>query len=83
MPSASPVRVTGEVQVVQAPPSKRHSTTAPASSTVKVTVPVVSWVRAAGWPVIVTTGACASMLHVRLTSGPALPAASVARTRKV
>ena len=83
VPSASPLRVVGDVHVDQGPPSSRHSTVASASSTVKLTVPLVCCVGVVGRPVMVTTGATPSTSHVRITSGPTLPAASVARTQKV
>ena len=81
VPSARPVRLTGDVHGAKAPPSTLQVTVASASSTVKSRRAVRAVVTAAGPLVMTTTGGVASTKKAR-PSPPRLPAGSVARTEK-
>jgi hypothetical protein len=70
----------GDEQGDQSSASRRHSTSAAASSTMNVTVAAVCFVSDDGDPVIVTTGAVSSTVHDRLATGPSFPAWSTANT---
>ena len=80
-PGSSP-RVTGEVQAVNGPPSRRHSVVAVESSTVQVILPSVAdgARRTVGDGDV---GAVVSTVTTRLAVGPVLPASLVARTWSV
>ena len=76
--------VSGLEQVVQLPPSMRHSKVEPGSVELKVKVGVVLFDGSAGAESIVVLGAVRSIVQVKLAGVPSvLPAGSVARTSKV
>jgi hypothetical protein len=73
------VYVTGDVQGVQSPESRRHSNVAPSSSAVNSNVAVVWFVGFAGFDVIVVFGPVVSTTTVLAADATeVLPAASVA-----
>ena len=83
-PWASPVSARGEVQVCQAPSSSLHSKVEPASVELNEMLALVEATVPVGPEPIVVSGATVSTVQVRVASvGSTLPAASVARTRKV
>ena len=67
------------MHTVAVPPSSEHIDVAD-SLTVNVTVPELLDVTPVGPPVIVTTGAVPSTVHVRVAAALRLPAASVPST---
>ena len=81
VPSVSPVYWRGEVQKVNADPSREHSNVAPVSSAVKVKVAVVSVVGSSGPVATVVWGAVVSTVQVYVAGVRSVfPAGSVART---
>src|SRR4029079_1957478 len=82
MPSALPVSVTGDVQAVNAPPSRLHATTTGAPAVVKLNVAVGDGLAAGGPAVIVAVGGTVSTVQVK-DAVAALPTGSVARTVNV
>ncbi len=84
LPAPSAGEVKGLVQVVQEPPSMRHSKVEPGSLELKVKVGVVSLDGWAGVESRLVTGAVRSIVQVSLAGvASVLPAGSVARTSKV
>ncbi len=81
-PSASAVYERGEVQAVQAPPSRRHSNVEPAWSAENAKSASASLAGVAGAESIVVSGATVSTSNDRAVAAPTLPAASAARTRR-
>src|SRR5207247_917705 len=83
-PSARPERLSGEVQLENAPESRLHWKVEPASVEVNWKLAVVSLVVTDGLTVIAVSGAVTSTVHVNEAGvASVLPTASVARTWKV
>ena len=83
-PSASPVYDFGESQAVQAPPSRLHSKSAPASGEEKANDAALVVASAFGPLVTVVSGATVSTVQVRVAGdGSRFPLPSTARTAKV
>src|ERR671927_137908 len=84
LPSASAAVVCGLVQLLQLPPSTRHSKLEPGSLALKAKLGVVSFDGLAGPESSVVFGAVRSTAHVRVAGDESvLPAGSIARTSKV
>jgi hypothetical protein len=82
IPSALPVSVTGDVQAVNAPPSRLHATTTGAPAVVKLNVALRDELVAGGPAVMVTVGGTVSTVQVK-DAVDALPTGSLARTVNV
>ena len=83
-PSASPLAVFGDVHDAYAPPSTEQSVDTASPVREKETLPLVAFVIAAGWPVIVTApGAVRSIDQVTAVVGLILPEVSIARRSRI
>ena len=80
-PSVKPVRDSGLVHVVHAPPSTEHSKVEPASVGAKLRVAAFVEAGLTGVPVIVGAGdgGAVSTVHDTVVAGPVLPAVSICR----